>query len=295
MNSKTIVGVGVLVLFVVAGAAGTAIADQWPGGSYSIDQTPGEIKIIIVDTGNADSISLGAPNGNLSIPLNKSQGFYAGTSITIVETAENRTVPAESYFTTGATKTEEKTCWINHGGLQPEYGIGVNESVDIPCDGGEIAGPQNLDSVGQSDHTVLIEPGEEIEYQNGTYGVLFTVDGEERVDVTFTVGSGGPGEDLYDIHYGTDNNGNSLYGIIIVAGLLVMAALLAAVGLREVRMRRKEEDVGSYEAGVAALLLPSVAGAAFLVFVDQPEPVEISNATELQDVCSGSQTEVGIT
>ena len=237
IDGKVIVIVGILVLFVVAGAAGTVTADQWPGGSFSIDQTPGEVEIAIVDTGNADSLSLGAPNGNRSITLNESQGFYAGTKVTIVEKPENRTVPAENYFTTGATKTEEQTCWINHPGLELGDGIRVNESVDIPCDGGEIAGPLDLKSVGQSDDTVLIEPGDEIEYQNGTYGILFTVDGEERLDVTFTVGSGGPDEDLYDRPYGTENTGNNLYGIIgiiTIVALLVMAALLVAVGLREV-------------------------------------------------------------
>jgi hypothetical protein len=48
-------------------------------------------------------------------------------------------------------------------------------------------------------------------------------------------------------------------------------------------MRWKEEDIGRYEMGVAALLLPSVAGVAYLAFVAQPEPVEVPNATELGD------------
>lgn len=236
-NWKAIVGVGVLVLFVVAGVAGTVTADTTPAG-ISIDRTEGEsVVIVIVDMASNDSISLGAPNGNRSIPLKESQGFYASTSIMIVDTPENRTVPAENYLTTGATKTEEQTCWISHGpdGLELGDGIRVNKSVDIPCDGGEIAGPQNLASVGGSDDTVLIESGDEIEYQNGTYGVLIRGgDGEVRRIVTFTVGSGGPGEYLYDRPYGNDNSLYNILGIITVGVLLVMTALLAAVGIREV-------------------------------------------------------------
>jgi hypothetical protein len=178
---------------------------------------------------------LGAPNGNRSIPLNESQGSYAGTKITIVDTPENRTVPAEDYLNTGGTKTEEQTCWINHPGVELGDGIKVNKSVDIPCDGGEIGGPQDLESVGHSDDTVLIKPGDEIEYQNGTYGVLVEIDGEERVVRTFTVGTGGPGSNLYN------SSVYSLPGLIgkiivaaIAAAVLVMAALLAAVGIREV-------------------------------------------------------------
>jgi hypothetical protein len=41
------------------------------------------------------------------------------------------------------------------------------------------------------------------------------------------------------------------------------------------------KDIGSYGRDVASLLLLSVAGAAYLAFVDQPEPVDVSNATEL--------------
>jgi hypothetical protein len=235
-NGKTVVAVGVLVLFVVAGVAGTATATT-PPGAVAVNQTVGEVEIVIVEIGNNDSMSLVAPNGNRSIPLKESQRFSAGTSITIVETKENRTVPDENYFTTGATKTEEQKCWISHVGLELGDGIRVNESVDIPCDGGEIAGSQNLESIEGSDDAVLIEPEEEIEYQNGTYGVINKVDGVEGVLTTFTVGSGGPSfETNYDRNYDT-NNDNNLYGIIgiiAVAALLVMASVLVAVGLQEV-------------------------------------------------------------
>jgi hypothetical protein len=235
IDGKAIVAVGILALFVVAGVAGTATATSSNYG-FLINQTEGEsVEIVIVDTGNADSISLGAPNGNRSIPLNESQGF----GIRIVDDPENRTVPAENYLTTGATKTEEQTCWVSfsrfpegYGGVELGDGIRVNRSVDIPCNGGEIAGPQNLESVGHSEDAVLIKPGEEIEYQDGTYGMLVEVDGEERVVDTFTVGSGGPSfETNYDRHYDT-NNGNTLYSIIILAALLAMAVVMAALFLR---------------------------------------------------------------
>jgi hypothetical protein len=230
IDGKAIVAVGILALFVVAGVAGTATATTAIAG-VSIDQKPGEVKITIVDPGSADSISLGAPNGNRSIPLNESQ-FYAGTSITIAETPENRTVPAENHFTTGDTKTEEQTCWISHGGLELGDGIRINKSVDIPCDGGEIAGPQNLDSAGHSEDDVLIKTGEEIEYQDGTYEILVEVDGVEWVLTTFTVGSDGPSfETNYDRHYDT-NNDNILYSIIILAALLVMSVVTTALFLR---------------------------------------------------------------
>lgn len=49
-------------------------------------------------------------------------------------------------------------------------------------------------------------------------------------------------------------------------------------------MRGKVEDIGRYEMGVAFPILLSVAGAVYLAFADQPEPVEISNATELQEM-----------
>jgi len=42
------------------------------------------------------------------------------------------------------------------------------------------------------------------------------------------------GSNLYDRHYGTGNAGNNLYGIIVVAVLLIMAVIIVAVGAREV-------------------------------------------------------------
>jgi hypothetical protein len=217
-DGKVIVAVGILVLLVVAGTAGATTPDAPPGG-VSIDQKPGEVEVVIVDPGNADSLLLKAPNGNRSIPLKESRGFGAGTSITIVETPEDRTVPAKSYLTTGDIKTEEQTCWMRHGDIELGDSIEVNHSVDIPCDGGNIAGSQGSESIGQCNDTVLIEPGQRIEYQDGTYEVLYEVGGEERIIKTFTVKP--------------DDTGNSLYGII-AAAVLVMAALLVAVGLREV-------------------------------------------------------------
>jgi hypothetical protein len=233
-NGKAVVAAGVLVLFMVAGTAGTVTADMPPAGT-TVDQTPGEVEIVVIVLRDAESISIGAPNGNQSIKIYRGD-LPSGTTFTVSETPENRTVPDENYFTTGATKTEEQTCWIRHGGIVLKDGIRVNGSVDIPCDGGEIAGPQNLESVGGSDDAVLIEPGEEIEYQNGTYGELVEVDGEERIHSTFTIGSGGPSfETNYD-RYRDTNNDNNLYvsGIIAVVVLLIMAILLVAVGLREV-------------------------------------------------------------
>lgn len=188
MNRKKIVTVGVLVLFVVVGAAGSVVADQPPAG-VSIDQTPGEVEIVIVAPGNADSLLLKAPNGNRSIPLKESHGFGAGTSITIVETKENRTVPAENYLATGAIKAEEQTCWVRHGGLELGDNIGVNHSVDIPCNGGEIAGAKTLNSTRQSDGVVLIEQGQNIEYQKGIYEIRVLFEGEIAGERKFTIGS----------------------------------------------------------------------------------------------------------
>ncbi|MDZ7688979.1 MAG: hypothetical protein U5J64_09725 [Halobacteriales archaeon] len=223
-NGKTVVAVGALVLLTLSGTAGTVTADSPPAGTI-MDQTPGEVEIVVVVLRDAESISIGAPNGNQSIKIYRGD-LPSGTTFTVAETPENRTVSAENYFTTGATKTEEQTCWISHGGIELEDGIRVNESVDIPCDGGEIAGPQNLESIGRSGDAVLIEPGEKIEYQNGTYGVLVEVDGEKRVHTAFTVGSGGPS-------YEGPHTSNTLYAIIgimaAVASLVMIFLLIAAV------------------------------------------------------------------
>lgn len=224
IDGKAIVAVGILALFVVAGVAGTSTAES-PSTGIKIHQTPGEVDIVVVTPGNADSMSLGAPNGNRSVEIGDP---HSGMRFTVVETPENRTVPVENYLATGATKTEVQTCWISHGGVELGDDIRVNQSVDIPCDGGEIAGPQNLDSVGESDEAVLIELGDEIEYQDGTYGVLYEVGGEEKLAQTFTVGSGGPSY----LHEGPPT-GNSLYSIIgitaAVASVFITVLLIEAV------------------------------------------------------------------
>ena len=183
MNRKTTVVIGILVFSMVAGVAGTATALSSSDG-VAVNQTSGEVEIIIVNPGNADSVSLISPNGKRSAEFPRLQ---AGTVITIVETPENRTVPDENYFATGATKTERQTCWVRHGGLELGNSIKVNHSVNIPCNGGEIAGSENLDPVGQSNETVFIEPGQKIEYREGTYEVRFGFNNEEKVTETFTV------------------------------------------------------------------------------------------------------------
>ena len=82
MREKTVF-VGVLVLFVVAGIARTVTATSSLYG-FSIDQTPGEsVEILIVDTGTADSISLGAPNGNRSFVLTTDDALQSGTRVEV--------------------------------------------------------------------------------------------------------------------------------------------------------------------------------------------------------------------
>jgi len=185
MNRKTIVFIGILVFPMVAGVTGTATAVPSADG-VAVNQTQGEVEIIIVNPGNANSVSLVSPSGDQSAKLPR---LRPGTVIKIVEKPENRTVPDENHFVTGAPKTERQTCWIRHGGIEPSDGIEISHNIDIPCDGGEIAGPQNLESVGQSEGPVFTEPGQEIEYREGTYEVRFGFNGEGSVTETFTVRS----------------------------------------------------------------------------------------------------------
>lgn len=218
MNRKKIVAVGVLVLSAVAGVTGTAVADQPPPPHVTVDQEGDKVEISVVSEGNADSVSLVAPNGNQSFEIPN----RVGMKVTVVETPENRTVPAENYFTTEANKTEEQMCWVDQTGMELREGIRVNESVDIPCSGGEIAGPQNLTAVGGSEGTVLIEPGQKIRYQDGTYEIRALFEGRVAGTESFTVGTDDTDDTLYNI-----------IGIITVAALLAMQAILVAVGYRE--------------------------------------------------------------
>ena len=216
MRGKTVFVVGVLMLFVVAGASGTATADQPPPPYVTVEQKPDSVDVVFVSKGNEDTVSLVAPDGNRSAEL----PVRTGAKITVTENPVERTVPGDDYLTTRATKTEEITCWMTHGGVELREGITVNETVDIPCDGGEIVGPQNLTAVGGSEDAVLFEPGQAVRYMDGTYEVRALLDGETAGVESFTVGS--------------DGSGKNLYGTVAVAALLAMAAVLVAVGLREV-------------------------------------------------------------
>jgi len=219
MKEKAIVAVGVLVLFVVVGALGTATADQPPPPYVTVEQEPDRVNVVFVSKGNEDAVSLVAPDDNRSTEL----PVQVGAKITVTETPEERTVPGDDYLTTRTTKTEGRTCWMTHGGIELGDGITVSETVDIPCSGGEITEPQNPTAVGGSADAVLFEPGQTVRYMDGTYEVRALLDGEVAGTESFAVGPDDTDNSLYDI-----------MGIIAVVALLAMAAILVAVGLREV-------------------------------------------------------------
>ena len=81
MKGKTIVAIAVLVLFVVAGAVGTATASG-PTTGTSVEQAEGKLKITVVTPGRLDSMQLVAPSETQSLVLGK-EGIVAGSRMTL--------------------------------------------------------------------------------------------------------------------------------------------------------------------------------------------------------------------
>lgn len=135
----------------------------------SFDGTDEGVTMLVIDPGNVETFRLVAPNGNRSAELGVV--FQAGMQIKLRESDRNetRTVPAAGHLTTGATKEEEQTCWVEHGGVDLDGDAEISSNADIPCDGGAIAGPQSLAG---GNEVTFIQPGSSIALAEGDFQAI---------------------------------------------------------------------------------------------------------------------------
>lgn len=168
-NGKAIIGVGVLVAFVVVGVVGTAVAEQPYGGvGIDVDQTEGEVEIIVVTLGNLDSMQLVAPSGTRSLVLREDDinsgsrltirsnetvyEFFEENNVTIptttradgfVRITSPKDVPSQDLTLQNNNVTQDTAydqrsaylaCLYDHGGFEVD-GTVIQQNVSIPCHG----------------------------------------------------------------------------------------------------------------------------------------------------------------
>jgi len=169
----------VAITVILAAVIGTFVlglgdSTQEPvNAGVNFDGTNEGVTMTVIDPGNVETFKLVAPNGNRSAGLGVA--FQAGMKIEMREPDRNetRTVPAAGHLTTGATKQSEETCWVDHGGIDLQGDAEISSEADIPCDGGVIAGPQDLTGDGSADATI-IQPGQAINLQQGDFQAIGT-------------------------------------------------------------------------------------------------------------------------
>ena len=268
MKDRTIIVVGaVLVLFIIAGTVGTAIASTLYGTDTR--QAEGEVQIIVVTPANLDSMQLVAPSGTRSLVMPEESveagsgmtlrsnetvyEYFEENNVTIPTTTEedgfvNITSPEDvplpdltfqdddlTQDTSYNRRSAYLACLYEHSGFEISNETTVPSDTKIPCHGPVLAQFDEIQA-GTSEEIGNDTITTPLILEEGEYRHLGSVDGDcvvlQPVSVSATVALGeslgdGPGTCAQ-----SEIGGKSLPDSAYLIALVVVAVGVAAVAYK---------------------------------------------------------------
>lgn len=213
-SGKTETAVGVLVVILVGitlvGAATATAAAQstTPNADFNVTKGEGSFSIEIEDSGDLDALQLVAPDGNRS--MEAVSVLREGTTLRVSDSPDLNTTIIDSAdlslsssvrardvigdtLESGYTVDEETfECVTLHDGYS-FAGISISSSQNHPCHAPVLG---HFDALGVVSFNPSLDLGSSedgkpvpITYQNGTYELVGTADGNSEVVETVTVGN----------------------------------------------------------------------------------------------------------